>query len=37
MKIDEIEALKMINDVDGFKKLARQQGWTDKEIKEIGK
>jgi hypothetical protein len=27
----------MINDVDGFKKLARQQGWTDKEIKEIGK
>ena len=36
-KSDEIEALKMINDVDGFKKLARQQGWTDKEIKEIGK
>ena len=36
-KIDEIEALKVINDVDGFKKLARQQGWTDKEIKEIGK
>ncbi|OUV99854.1 MAG: hypothetical protein CBD16_07430 [Betaproteobacteria bacterium TMED156] len=36
-KQDEIEALKVINDVDGFKKLARQQGWTDKEIKEIGK
>ena len=26
----------MTHDVDGFKKLARPQGWTDKEIKEIG-
>ena len=36
-KRDEIELLKLVNDIDILKKQARQLGWTDKEIKEIGK
>lgn len=36
-KRDEIEVLKLVNDNNNLKKLAREQGWTDKEIKELGK
>ena len=36
-KRDEVEVLKLINDTNSLKKLAQQQGWTDKEIKELGK
>lgn len=36
-KRDEVEVLKSINDTNSLKKLAQQQGWTDKEIKELGK
>tara|TARA_B100000029_G_scaffold156699_1_gene151919 strand:- start:2728 stop:3207 length:480 start_codon:yes stop_codon:yes gene_type:complete len=36
-KRDEIEVLRQINDKDSLKKLAQEHGWTDKEIKELGK
>ncbi len=36
-KRDEIELLKAVNDKEDLKKEAKRLGWTDKEIKEIGK
>ena len=36
-KRDEIELLKVVNDKESLKKEAQRLGWTDKEIKEIGK
>ena len=36
-KRDEIEVLKVVNDKNSLTKLAQDQGWSDKEIKELGK
>ena len=36
-KRDEIEVLKSINNAESLRKIAREHGWTDKEIKELGK
>ena len=36
-KRDEIEVLKFINDAESLRKMAREHGWTDKEIKELSK